>query len=873
MFQFISIVTITLFLISCGSDNSSSSSNTPPIQQKRVLQPLEILEIAPQRGRLEGSYFTKDYFVQRYRDNDQIPTLYIGKIAQDGSLKPLSQHKFPYDEYSSFIFSSDSDYFLIDRNYLDENYTVHFNLNLYKIEDNGSVEQYDSIPFPKSKKEDADLGNISYGERACMYNNIVAVPKATSYYDDNDEYSTLYNVFIYKIGSDKHLHPIQTLVKDCNSTSGNSNDSFGHRIVMNNDHMIITENCKLHLYTKNSDDTFKETDSYMVNDGESQWCDLYPKLDSNDVLSVTTLRSGAYLAKIKDDKIASMNRVFSYSSRYNSRPSYFINHKLVNKDDELLKIYNIVDTNDTLSLQFKTDINLTTSKTFGFSSDNKQNLLYGTQLYDRNVLLHMIDFYPKNMIYLLNDINSSLVLDEDEVYPIVTFKANTLNPPIHYSLSGDDADYFTISDTGTLMPKNPLLYSDASDLNGDNVYDLNVQITDDMEHEKEVPLHITLQQHQYIEKETIRIATNNERDLYFGTSLATDGNDTLLVGSTGNAYLYKVLNDTLEKIVQIPNQSTTTNSFGADVAMTDNMLFVAAPEEDVNDTYYTGAFYVYKYNDNNVTLQEKITAPEPVESEAFGASMATHNNTLFVGAPSYPEEPGSTFGKVFLYNLETNGSVSLQQTLTIPQTFPYPSGFGSSIAVTDTNLLIAAPALSYNNSSWLGAVYLYKKDDNGTFEHVDTIIADPLQQEHYFGNKVAMDGNYLLISTKSYDTQNVYLYKIGYFGEHAYKLEILHFADDDTVLNVAVKGRDLFVAVYGYYKDETQKRDLLYHYGINEDDSVVLKEILLNHADPVVVSAYEQSIVAADNFVVVGAPGSSLNIRDYTGAVTFYRKK
>jgi hypothetical protein len=868
MFQFISIVVIALFFISCGS------SDTPPVEQKVALQPLEILDIAPHRGTLRGAHFTKNHFVQRYRDNDQMLTLYIGKIAQDGSLKPLSQHKFPYRRRaSSFVFSPDSDSFVISRQYMDTNYTEHQNLNLYKIEDNGSVEQYDSIPFPKSKKEDADLGNISYGERACMYNNIVAVPKATSYYDDNDEEARLYNVFMYKIGSDKHLHPIQTLAKDCNSTSGNSDDSFGHRIVMNNDHMVITENCQLHLYTKNSDDTFKETDSYIVNDGKSRWCDLYPKLDSNDILSVTTLRSGTYLAKIKNDKIVNMNRVFSYSSRYNSRPSYFVNHKLVNKDGTLLKIYNVVDSNDTLSLQLQKDINITASRILVYGSDNKQNLLYGTLLYDRQILLHMINFYPKNTIYLLNDINSSLVLDEDEVYPIVTLKANTVNPPIHYTLSGDDADDFTINDAGVLMPKKPLLYADASDLNGDNIYDLSVQITDDVGHEKEVPLHITLQQHQYIEKETLRIVKDNERNLYFGTSLATDGNETLLVGSRGNAYLYKVLNDTLEKIVQIPNQSTATNSFGSSVAMTDNMLFIAAPREDVNDTRSAGAFYVYKYNDKNVTFQEKITAPEPVKYEAFGASMVTHNNTLFVGAPSYPEEPGSTFGKVFLYNLETNGSVSLEQTLTIPQTFRYPAGFGNSIAVTDKNLLIAASELSYNQGSWRGAVYLYKKDDNGTFEHVDTITSDSQQYESNFGNKVAMDGNYLLISTGSYSAKNVYLYKIGYFGEHAYKVDVLHFADSDTVLNVAVQGKDLFVAVYGYYKDEIQKRDILYHYVINDDDSVSLKEILLTHTDPVIASSYKQSIVTTNNFVAVGAPNSSFNMRDYTGAVTFYRKK
>ena len=866
MFQFISIVTIAFFLISCNS------SDTSPVQEERALQPLEILDIAPQKGRLEGSYFTKDYFVRKFRDNDQMPTLYIGKIGEDGSFDAVTQYKFPYySRESNFVFSQESDYFIVDHDYLDENYTSHLDLNLYKIEDNGSIKQYDSIPFPESKKEDAALGNISYGEDACMYNNIVAVPKAISYYD-NDERATLYNVFIYKVGSDKHLHYIQTLTKDCNSTSGNSDDSFGHRIVMNNEHMVITESCTLHLYTKNSDDTFKETDSYLVNNGESQWCDLYPKLD-DDKLSVTTLRSGAYLAKIKDDKIVTMNKVFSYSTRYNSRPSLFVDHKLVNKDDDLLNIYNIVDTNDTLSLQFKKDINLTTSKTFGLNSDNKQNIVYGTLSSDQEVLLHIIDLYPKKAIYLLNDINDSLVLDEGEVYPIVTLKANTLNPPIHYTLSGDDADYFTINDTDTLMPKKPLLYADALDLNGDNTYDLRVQLTDAAGNERELPLHIILQEHQYIEKETLRVATENQRNLYFGIDLATDGNDTLLVGSRGSAYLYKVLNDTLEKIVQIPNQSTETDEFGESVAITENMLFVGEPSEDINDSRSAGAFYVYKYNDKNVTFQEKITAPEPVKYEAFGASMVTHNNTLFVGAPSYPEEPGSTFGKVFLYNLETNGSVALQQTLTIPQTFPYPSGFGSSIAVTDTNLLIAAPALSYDNSSWLGAVYLYKKDDNGTMEHVDTIIADPLQQEHYFGNKVAMDGNYLLISTKSYDTQNVYLYKIGYFGEHAYKLDVLHFADSDTVLNVAVKGSDLFIAIYGYYQDETQQRDLLYHYVINDDDSVILKEILLNHADPAVVSAYAQSIVATDNYVVVGAPDSSLNIRDYTGAVTFYRKK
>lgn len=156
---------------------------------------------------------------------------------------------------------------------------------------------------------------------------------------------------------------------------------------------------------------------------------------------------------------------------------------------------------------------------------------------------------------------------------------------------------------------------------------------------------------------------------YFGFDVAMKG-DTMVVGAPrnstgfvykGQAYWYRKNNGTwTEQGVLTASDPSTSAFFGAAVAISDDeeKIFVGAPGDDSR----TGAVYVFE---NGVEVT-KLTAPDGQERQAFGMRLASSENLLSVGAPSFETVSGMFFapaddGSVYLFNTD---SYELQLKLT-----------------------------------------------------------------------------------------------------------------------------------------------------------------------------------------------------------------
>ncbi|MEQ9262872.1 MAG: T9SS type A sorting domain-containing protein, partial [Owenweeksia sp.] len=124
----------------------------------------------------------------------------------------------------------------------------------------------------------------------------------------------------------------------------------------------------------------------------------------------------------------------------------------------------------------------------------------------------------------------------------------------------------------------------------------------------------------------------------------------------------------------IPEQRETMDRFGAEIAMDESHIAIAAPNYSIYGTTHAGAVFIYeKDQKNNWVEKEVITAPHPVSSERLG-KVNIDNGTVVIGVPTRMVS-GNRYSGVFYatqINPTSAGSNSMENIdgLTL---FPNPS--------------------------------------------------------------------------------------------------------------------------------------------------------------------------------------------------------
>ena len=193
----------------------------------------------------------------------------------------------------------------------------------------------------------------------------------------------------------------------------------------------------------------------------------------------------------------------------------------------------------------------------------------------------------------------------------------------------------------------------------------------------------------------------------FGCSVAING-DLAIVGAhganqeAGAAFIFVRDNATWRQQAKLEaNDSTPGDAFGYSVAVHQQTVIVGAPKNDVVGTD-AGAAYVFVQQGEKWIQQAKLIAADAAIGDQFGIAVTTEKDTAIIGAwlddvtvPDTGSAPDAGSAYAFIYQ---RGNWS-QQTKFIADEPGVGDHFGLAVALNDLAVVVGAPDRDTDNST------------------------------------------------------------------------------------------------------------------------------------------------------------------------------
>lgn len=262
----------------------------------------------------------------------------------------------------------------------------------------------------------------------------------------------------------------------------------------------------------------------------------------------------------------------------------------------------------------------------------------------------------------------------------------------------------------------------------------------------------------------------------------------------------------------------------------------------------------------SVSLLRTFDDPTVTERDLFGTSVAIDGNVILIGAPG-DKSSGATVGQAHLFDAKSGG---LLRTFSDP-TRTNVDVFGTSVALDGGYVLIGAPGDDTKGSD-VGQAHLF---DAATGSLLQTFNDPTVTIEDRFGWSVAIDGNHVLISDYSDDTDGTEVGQVHLFDVLSGNL--LQTFSDPTITR-----EDLFgfsVAMDGDYVLVGAPFDSTSGTRVGQAHlfDVASGNLLYTYNDPTPTGQdrFGNSVAIDGDRVLVGAPRDDSNGRDVGQAHLF----
>jgi len=349
------------------------------------------------------------------------------------------------------------------------------------------------------------------------------------------------------------------------------------------------------------------------------------------------------------------------------------------------------------------------------------------------------------------------------------------------------------------------------------------------------------------------------------------------------------------------------DQFGYSVAISGNYAIVGANQEyhdesDDNPLEKAGSAYIFERTNGSWSQKQKIVASDRGAGDEFGYSVAISGNYAIVGAYKEDHDASgnvglSAAGSAYIFEIDTNGSWNEVQKI-VASDRGGSDQFGYSVAISGNYAIVGANRANQDRTLVLpslnnaGSAYIFERT-NGSWSEKQKIVASDRGEDDYFGNSVAISGNYAIVGaylenpvvnsvTKS-NAGSAYIFEIDTSGNWSQKQKIVasdRGISDQFGRSVAISGNYAIVGASREDHDASGDNELTdagsaYIFEIDTSGNWSQKQKIVA-SDRQADDYFGTSVAISGNYAIVGAyledPDSSGNVINNAGSAYIFER-
>ncbi|MEX1010715.1 MAG: choice-of-anchor B family protein [Balneolaceae bacterium] len=309
----------------------------------------------------------------------------------------------------------------------------------------------------------------------------------------------------------------------------------------------------------------------------------------------------------------------------------------------------------------------------------------------------------------------------------------------------------------------------------------------------------------------------------------------VILSSTGTA---------IAQSMAYSSQSEPVVGFSRALDISAETIFIGEPE----NIHQPGVVYIYNRNENDWSESTRVSASDGFIGDEFGRSISADDNTVLIGSPAQLNGTGAAY----LFDRASDGSWSESAKLTLSET-EEEIGFGAVVALHGRYAFVSAP----NAEDGLGAIYLFERGNNGSWELSTTVQNPDENRGSAFGSTLAVDGSRLAVGAPQLESGAVYI-----FNQNDGEWELEATLDENQISDnarygssIALNGTELLVGA----PNEATGTGAVLTYRFDEESGSWSSESRLQAFDGNLRQLFGSTIAFSGNEVWAGAPNAEGN--------------
>jgi hypothetical protein len=385
-------------------------------------------------------------------------------------------------------------------------------------------------------------------------------------------------------------------------------------------------------------------------------------------------------------------------------------------------------------------------------------------------------------------------------------------------------------------------------------------------------------------------ASDSVQNAYFGWSVSISG-DTLVVGAygtgseSGSAYVFERNQGGADNWGQVKkltaSDAAASDSFGYAVSISDAIIVVGAPNDNVAPYDFCGSAYVFERNQggaDNWGEIAKLVASDPSSWGSFGWSVSISGDTVVVGAFE-DDAPAVDSGSAYVFERNEDGADNWGEvTKLIASDYDAEDRFGYAVSISNDTIVVGAKW----DDNEAGSAYVFERNEDGAdnWGEVGQLVASDAAMHDNFGYAVSISIDTIVVSAPFKNNYSgpgsAYVFERNEDGADNWgEVKILDASDaaweDYFGRSVCISGDSIVVGADG--DDDGGSQSGSAYTFVNCDDGGWAQEKKNTASDPAANDYFGYAVSVSGDTIVVGAVYNDDDGSDSGSAYVFERNQ